>query len=166
MTPATLPLIDHAHDVRPLNELLHLELAASDGYQGSIDLLGTDATGELFDCLYSHQLRAEYISERILDLRGLPAAGRGPGTPFADLIADLGGLGDRRTRLLALRDAEGESLRVYLDQLAYLDRESQRLAERELLPEQRRTLRVMNALFSLGRHLGSAGPRIHEAIPG
>lgn len=126
-----------------LNALLQLEREMADAYQQTIDGLRTDAIGELFDCLYSHQLRIEYLSERILDLGGEPETHRRQAVVFAAGMPDS----DRCAMLLALRDGEARSLALYRDWVLDMDAESLRLAERELFPEQHRTLHVMDRLF-------------------
>lgn len=141
--PCATPPVDEAHVVAALNSLLQLEQEMTDAYQRTIDRLRSDAIGELFDCLYSHQLRVEYLSERILELHGEPATHRRRGLEFAGAVPD----GDRRAMLLALRDGEARCLDLYRDGVLAIDAESLRLAERELFPEQHRTLHVMDALF-------------------
>jgi len=129
--------------VMALNTLLQLEQEMAESYQLAIDRLRSDAIGELFDCLYSHRLRIEYISERIHELGVQPHT-----NPRQQVIRISGLTGtDRRDTLLALRDLEAQCLARYRYEVLALDDESLLLAECTLFPEQHRTVHVMDGLF-------------------
>lgn len=130
-----------------LNGLLRGECSARDTYQIAIDKLGSDAPGQLFDCLNSHRLRCELLSERILELRGEPVESGGVWGAFAHLFASGAAMFGRKAIYTALEEGEAHGLAQYRGLLDQLDTASQRLVEQDLLPEQHRTHNVMNALL-------------------
>ncbi len=140
-------LVDTAKVAGVLNGLLRGEYSARDTYQVAIDKLGSDAPAQLFDCLNSHRLRGEFLSERILELRGEPAESGGVWGAFTHLFASGAAIFGRKAIYAALEEGEEHGLAQYRSTLDQLDAVSQRLVEQDLLPEQHRTHNVMNALL-------------------
>lgn len=149
MANATLPNLATTRVMGALDALLRSEFAAVETYQQAIGSLGGEAGSELFDCLNSHQFRAEFLSERIADLHGVPSVSAAPWATFASLRSGSAREPSGRQAILtALRDGEARNLEVYHEGMNRLDMASLRLLEVDLLPEQHRTVRVMNSALT------------------
>lgn len=147
MSHSSQLLIDTAQVAGVLNGLLRGECSARDTYQLAIDKLGSDAPAQLFDCLHSHRLRGEFLSERILELHSEPAETGGVWGAFAHLFASGAAIFGRKAIFAALEEGEEHGLAQYRSTLGQLDPVSQRLVEQDLLPEQHRTHNEMNTLL-------------------
>lgn len=150
MTSSALLQIDTVRVVAILSDLLGYELSAAGTYQLTIDKLGSDGPGALFDCLGSHWRRATLLSERIVELGGQPTETGMVWSVVSFLF--VGGMThlDRHAILTALADGEERGLDPYHASVKQLDADFLRLVEQELIPEQYRILQVVRALAHPG----------------
>lgn len=118
-----------------LNTFLRGEIAAVETYARTLAWLGSHASrGDLGQCLASHERRVALLRRRILDLGGVPAQTPGPWDPFAHQ-AGAAPLRDDAV-IAALEEGEDRGLKLYLDAVGKLDRDTRRLVGDCILPEQ------------------------------
>jgi demethoxyubiquinone hydroxylase (CLK1/Coq7/Cat5 family) len=126
--------------INTLNSFLRGEIAAVETYRHALARLQETANeAELRACLASHERRVAALSHQIRELGGHPAERSGPWGAFARLFeAGAAALGDEAA-IAVLEEGEDHGLKLYLDDVCKLDRESRKHIEREVLPEQVRT---------------------------
>ncbi len=131
--------IERLRSIEALNALLRGEMAAVETYEHAMDTFGIDAPDLLAQCLNSHRRRVERLMLRIIDLGAQPVEGSGMWGAFAKLVEEGASLFGVGGALAALEEGEDHGLTAYHAQVDRLDRESRRIVEDELLPEQQRS---------------------------
>jgi hypothetical protein len=123
-----------------LNAFLRDEMDAVETYRHALWCLASgDNLARLAACLASHERRVESLRGWIEALGGRPVADAALWESFARLFHSGGGaLGDEAA-IAALEEGEDHGLKLYLDDVCKLDRETRRQIERDVLPEQIRT---------------------------
>jgi demethoxyubiquinone hydroxylase (CLK1/Coq7/Cat5 family) len=127
--------------INTLNSFLRGEIAAVETYRQALkQMAGSDKSDELRDCLRSHEKRVATLRQQILNLGGHPAESSGAWGTFSRLFegAAAFAMGDNAA-IAVLEEGEDHGLKLYLEDVAKLDRESRKVVEREILPEQMRT---------------------------
>lgn len=146
MTTQMLQSIDTDRSIDALNTLLRGELSAVETYEQALVKFEDEIPQELRDCLRSHRTRTERLTERIIEMRGVPAEGSGMWGAFARLIEGGAKMLGRASTVAALEEGEDHGLELYEDCLHELDMESVRLVAGELQFEQRATHAMIREL--------------------
>jgi hypothetical protein len=135
------------HSIQTLNAFLRGEIAAVETYRKALERLQSrDTEEELRACLASHERRVEALARQIRALGGEPAEDSGAWGAFARLAeAGAAAIGDEAAIAL-LEEGEDHGLKLYLDDVGKLDRDTRKQIEREILPEQIRTHGSMSDL--------------------
>jgi len=143
---------DHDHELQhaidTLNGLLHGERSAVETYELAIAQFRGEAPKELQDCLRSHLMRVDRLTQRIGELGGSPILTSGTWGTFAKLVENGAAAFGRKAAIAALEEGEDIGLRQYDDALDDLDADSLHLVEGELLFEERSTHAAMGVLKS------------------
>ena len=131
------PTVERDLNLTTLNTFLRGEIAAVETFARSLARLGSHACcGDLGQCLASHQRRVALLQRCILDLGGIPAQAPGPWDPFAR-HTESGAVPLRDDAVIAaLEEGEDRGLKLYLDAVGKLDRDTRRLVGDCILPEQ------------------------------
>ena len=139
--------IDRELSNTTLNSLMRGELIAVETYRHAIATIAGDSPLELNRCLTSHDLRAVRLAEYITLAGGTPVTGNGLWSAFARLVSRGSTLISRTTLLAALEDGESQMLSDYRVALPHVDGAGTLLLRSDHLPEQVRTLGIVNHLF-------------------
>jgi hypothetical protein len=126
--------------INTLNSFLRDEIAAVEIYRQALRRLQSEESiDEVRACMRSHEKRVATLSLQVRQLGGAPAQRPTVWDAFAGLL-DPEALGTNDgAAIAALEETEDHGLKLYLDDVSKLDRESRKLIEREVLPEQMRT---------------------------
>jgi len=146
MTTQTINETDTARSIDALNALLRGELSAVETYEQALAKFDEAIPQELRDCLRSHRMRTERLTERIVELGGTPAEGSGLWGAFARLFEGSATLLGRASTVAALEEGEDHGLELYENRLKDLDPESLRLVGGELQFDQRATHAMVREL--------------------
>ncbi len=141
-TRRTTPLnVQDSEEIKILNSLLKGELAACDTYAQGLSKV--DDQPELYtvltNCRLSHESRARKLSQRILQLGGMPATSAGVWGAFAKFIEGGAKLFGDKVAIAALEEGEEKGMRDYADAMRKCTGETSKLVDYDLMPEQRRT---------------------------
>ena len=138
-----------------LNGFCRRELAAVESYRQGLSSLPAGAhTGTLATCLRSHEQRAEFFKSRIRSLHAEPPSSAGMLGAFVKAVESAAAAISLRIAIAALEEEEDRLLRHYRAHLIEADLESQQLMEREIVPAQLETQRMIHDL----RHEGQLTP--------
>jgi hypothetical protein len=126
--------------IQTLNSFLRGEISAVETYKQALSRLhGNENEPELQACLASHQRRVESLRRQITGLGGEASESSGPWGAFARLFEGSAAALGEAAAIAALEEGEDHGLKQYLEDVGKLDRETRKLVEREILPEQVRT---------------------------
>ena len=135
--PTVSPTVERDLSLSTLNTFLRGEIAAVQTYARTLKRLGGHACcGDLGQCLASHERRVALLRRRILDLGGVPEQTPGGWDPFPR-HGESGSVPLRDDAVIAaLEEGEDRGLKLYLDDVGKLDRDTRRLIGDCVLPEQ------------------------------
>lgn len=139
MTTQILHDTDTDRSIDALNALLRGELSAVETYEQALAKFDEVIPQELRDCLRSHRMRTERLTQRIVELGGTPSEGSGLWGAFARLFEGSAKLLGQASTVAALEEGEDHGMELYENRLTDLDPESLRLVGGELQFEQRST---------------------------
>ena len=133
--------------VEKLNAFLRGEISAVDTYRHAIDKLSDKPiAASLSESLRSHEQRVTLLKNEILRRHGEPTHGAGPWGAFAKLIAGGARPFPEKGAVLALEEGENAVREQYQRELPKLDPEARGFLEKNILPEQLRTLGTITRL--------------------
>jgi demethoxyubiquinone hydroxylase (CLK1/Coq7/Cat5 family) len=133
--------------VEQLNSFLRGELSAVETYRQALERLqSSTASGQLRECLTSHQQRVGLLRSRIQLLGGQPAEDSGAWGAFVKAIEGGATAFGEKAAIAVLEEGEDHGLRDYKADLDKLDNESRRLIESQILPAQQQTHRALSTL--------------------
>jgi hypothetical protein len=152
------PYVERDRSLSTLNAFLRGEIAAVETYARTLARLGSHVSrGDLGQCLASHERRVALLRRRIIDLGGVPAQTPDPWDSFAH-SAGAGAAPLRDDAVIAaLEEGEDRGLKLYLDAVGKLDRDTRRLIGDCILPEQVWTHDSLTDLNSNVRRSVSSG---------
>ena len=137
----------HQSTIERLNELVRGELASVETYDLALHAIrDSELMGPLRQIRNSHERRVNLLCERIRSLGGEPAKSSGVWGAFARAIQRGADMLGNRVALAALEEGEDQAKKRYtrdLDELYMAERE---FVERDLVPEQIRTLDLARSL--------------------
>ena len=126
--------IDH------LNSFLRGELSAVETYQQAIEKLDrVSYRSTLQECVRSHELRAQLLSEEVRRRGGKTAKSYGPWGTFAKLIEGAAATFGEKAAIAALEEGEDHGRDDYRRDVGVLDPGARQLIQTQVLPEQHRT---------------------------
>ncbi len=130
-----------------LNSLLRTELSAIDTYGIALHDRSTfSAKTELSQCQRSHELRADKLRGKIVDLGGSPAERPGITGAWSKVIERGAAAISDDMAIRALEQDEDHVLRDYRSCLARVTPDVRSFLEREVLPEEESTHRTLSDL--------------------
>jgi hypothetical protein len=152
------PTVERDLSLTTLNTFLRGEMAAVQTYTRTLARLGGHACcGDLGQCKASHERRVALLQRCIIDLGGVPAQAPSPWDPFWR-HSESGSVPLRDDAVIAaLEEGEDRGLKLYLDAVGKLDRDTRRLIGDCVLPEQVWTHDSLSDLNSTARRAVGAG---------
>jgi hypothetical protein len=131
------PAVERDLSLNTLNAFLRGEIAAVQTYARTLKRMGGHACcGDLGQCLASHERRVALLRRCIIDLGGVPEQTPGAWDPFPR-HGESGSVPLRDDAVIAaLEEGEDRGLKLYLDAVGKLDRDTRRLIGDCVLPEQ------------------------------
>ncbi len=133
--------------VNQLNSFLRGEISAVETYRQALNKVDDmRAKTELEQCHMSHQRRVDLLKARIVQLGGEPAQSSGPWGAFAKAAEGTATVFGEKAAIDVLEEGEDHGLKDYQTGLPDLDPGSRALVERELLPAQEQTHRMVSSL--------------------
>jgi hypothetical protein len=122
------------------------ELAAVESYRQGLSSLPAGAhTTVLATCLRSHEERAELFKSRLRSLQAEPPSSAGILGAFVKALESAAAAISLRVAIAALKEEEDRLTRHYRAHLIETDLESQRLMDRDVVPAQLETQRLIHA---------------------
>jgi len=156
--PTLSPTVERDLSLSTLNTFLRGEIAAVQTYARTLKRMGGHACcGDLGQCLASHERRVALLRRRIIDLGGVPEQTPGAWDPFPR-HGESGSVPLRDDVVIAaLEEGEDRGLKLYLDAVGKLDRDTRRLIGDRVLPEQVWTHDSLSDLNSNARRTVRSG---------
>ncbi len=136
-------------DIEQLNSFLRGELSAVATYEQCIKKMDSPAiVQQLRSLQMSHQSRVRLLSERIVQLGGVPSEEAGLWGGIAKMIEGGAAVFGQGFAVSALEEGEDHGLADYRSDLDKLSVQERVFVEQQILPEQQRTHDVLSRLES------------------
>lgn len=130
-----------------LNSFLRGEISAVETYRQAIaKLADSPFLPQLRECLRSHEMRVDLLSQHVRRLGGEPSEGSGVWGAFARAIEGGAKLFGDNAAIAALEEGEDHGRNDYQRDLGDLDAESRTFVEAEILPEQEETHSILSSI--------------------
>lgn len=166
--PILSPTVARDLSLSTLNTFLRDEIAAVQTYARTLARLGGHACcADLGQCLASHERRVVLLRRRIVDLGGVPAKTPGAWDPFPRHGESGSGSVPLRDDavIAALEEGEDRGLKLYLEAVGKLDRDTRRLIGDCVLPEQVWTHDSLSDLSSKSNVRRSVSRNVSRSVP-
>lgn len=134
-----------AESAEQMNKFLRNELAAVETYRKATESL-SDVKPQVKDALQSHQRRVQALRDHLREMNVTPAEDSGAWGAFANLAQRVADAAGDRAAISLLEEGEDRGLKDYNNHAQSLAACCAKLVEDTLLPEHRRTHRMLSDL--------------------